>query len=380
MDVPFRPSPRRSLGVEIELAVVDREKGGLVCAATDVLAEMGEQHADAAHPHAKNELYESMLEVVTGVCDTVAEARSDLERTVAEVQQHLEPRGLALMCAGVHPFSEWYELTQTPSERYATLVDAIQWPARRLMTHGVHFHVGVPSGEHAVAATNALVEHLPLFVALSASSPYWHGHDTGLASVRTKIFESMPTTGLPPHLADWADFERFMQTLVTAGSISSVREVWWDIRPHPDFGTVELRMCDGIPTLREVMSLAAVAQCLVTVLTEQHDDGRPQPPPRDWVARENKWRAARYGVDAQLVTDESGRTEPLRDAVERLVTSLVPTAERLGCADELIGTLEILEHGPSYVRQRAIVDDGGTLSDVVRALRSEFEHDQPGAR
>jgi carboxylate-amine ligase len=379
MDIEFRSSPRSTLGVEVELAVVDAEKGGLVCAATEVLAELGEKHTGGVHPRAKNELYESMLEVVTGVCETVAEARADLEGTIAVVQAHLEPRHLALICPGVHPFSEWYELTQTRSDRYDELIEAIQWPARRLMSHGVHFHVGVRSGEHAVAVTNALVHYLPLFVGLSASSPYWHGHDTGLASVRTKIFEAMPTTGIPPRLEDWADFERFMETLVNAGSIKSVREVWWDIRPHPDFGTVELRMCDGIPTLREVTSLAAAAQSLVTVLAERYDNGEELPAPRDWIARENKWRAARYGIEAQLVVDESGRLEPLRTRVEQMVEELAPTAERLGCADELHRVLDILEHGPSCVRQRRVVAEGGSLRDVVQSLRREFETDQPGA-
>ena len=379
MQVEFRGSPRSTLGVEVELAVVDVEKGGLVCVASPVLAELGEGYTGGEHPRAKNELYESMLEIVTGVCETVPEAKADLSRTLHELQQHLEPRDLALACAGVHPFSEWYELTQTASERYTELVEAIQWPARRLMTHGVHFHVGVRSGEKAVAINNAIVTHLPVFVALSASSPYWHGHDTGLASVRTKIFESMPTTGLPPRLEDWADFESFMGTLIAAGSISSVREVWWDVRPHPDFGTVELRMCDGIPTLHEVAALAALAQCLVTRMDEQLDAGETLPVPREWVARENKWRAARYGIDAQLVVDESGRLEPLRDAVVRLVDELAPTAAALGCSDELQDVLGILEVGPSYVRQRRIVEAGGTLRDVVASLRRELATDRPGA-
>jgi carboxylate-amine ligase len=379
MKVEFRGSPRSTLGVEVELAVVDLEKGGLVCAATEVLAEMGEQQTDATHPHAKNELYESMLEIVTGICDTVAEAKADLSRTMAEVQRHLEPRDLALACAGVHPFSEWYELTQTPSQRYTDLIEAIQWPARRLMTHGVHFHVGVRTGERAVAINNALVTYLPHFVALSASSPYWHGHDTGLASVRTKIFESLPTTGLPPRLDGWAEFEAFMGALINAGSISTVREVWWDVRPHPDFGTVELRMCDGIPTLHEVSSLAALAQSLVARMDAQLDAGEPLPVPRDWVARENKWRAARYGIDARLVVDESGRTEPVADAVARIVDELGPTAESLGCATELRAVLEILDHGPSYLRQRRIVAAGGNLHDVVASLRRELVTDRPGA-
>jgi carboxylate-amine ligase len=379
MDVEFHASEPNTLGVEIEYALVDVAKGGLVCCATPVLEELGRDHPDGVHPKAKNELYQSTLEVITGINHTVAEARADLEGTTREVQAALAPRGVGLACPGVHPFSEWYDLTRTQSARYDALVENIQWPARRLMTHGVHFHVGVRTREKAIAITNALVTYLPYFVALSASSPYWHGHDTGLASVRTKIFEALPTTGLPPRLADWAEFETFMGALVTAGAIESVREVWWDIRPHPDFGTVELRMCDGIPTMREVTALAAMAQSLVAHLDAMHDRGEELPVPRDWIARENKWRAARWGVDAQVVVDVSGRCEPLRDGVRSIVAMLTPTARDLGCVDELLAVLDILESAPSYARQRRIVADGGSLVDVVASLQRELLTDRPGA-
>lgn len=379
MDVEFCGSPRNTLGVEVELAVVDDETGALLCVASDVIAGLASGRTDGAHPFAKNELYESVIEVITGINDTVAEAKADLSGTVAEVQAALAPRGASLICPGVHPFAEWAGLRQTRTERYDQLVDSIQWPARRLMTSGVHFHVGVRSGEHAVAVTTGLIATLPHFLALSASSPFWHGHDTGLASVRTKIMESLPTNGLPPRLHTWTEFERFMGTMINAGSISSVREVWWDVRPHPDFGTVELRMCDGLPTLHEVASLAALAQCLVADLEQRADAGETLFVPSEWVARENKWRAARFGADAHLVVDDSGRTEPLADGVHRLVEHLAPQADRLGCADELKSVLGILDTGPSYRRQRQVVADGGTTRDVVAALRRELVTDRPGA-
>jgi carboxylate-amine ligase len=380
MRVDFQASSTSSLGVEIELGLIDIETRELTCIASDVLAEVGSGHPGGEHPRAKHELYESTIEVITGICTTVAQARADLSATVDEIRAVIEPRGAALEGAGLHPFSRWFDLVQTPGERYAELVNRIQWPARRLMTHGVHFHVGVRSAEKAIAFTNALTHYLPHFVALSASSPYWHGHDSGLASVRTKIFEAMPTAGLPPNLNSWADFEHFMATLIRAGSIKTVREVWWDIRPHPDFGTVELRMCDGIPTLTEVASLAALAQSLVDHLDQQYDAGQTLPSPRDWIRRENKWRAARDGIDASIVIDDNGSVQPIRESIDELVTTLMPTAERLQCADELRGLLSIMEHGPSYQRQRAVVTAGGSLSDVVDLLRDEMITDIPGGR
>jgi len=256
----------------------------------------------------------------------------------------------------------------------------MQWLARRMQIFGVHFHVGVRSAEKSIAIANALTAYIPHFLALSASSPYWHGRDTGLASSRSKVFENLPTAGLPYRMNDWREFEQFMDTLVTANAITSIREVWWDIRPHPDFGTVELRICDGIPTLREVAGLAAMAQSLVEWLDTLLDRGYTLPVPREWVIRVNKWRAVRYGLDADIIGDDQGTQVPLRQSVRELVEELTPVASRLGCIEELSFNLETLDLGPSYLRQRRIVADGGSLWAVVGALVEEMATDRPGAR
>ena len=245
------------------------------------------------------------------------------------------------------------------------------------MIHGVHFHVGVPSGDHAVAITNALTGLLPHFVALSASSPYWFGDDTGLASMRTKIFESMPSASLPPDLADWAAFEDLATILVKAGTIETVKELWWDIRPSPNWGTVELRMCDGMATLTELVALAALAQSAVAYLCARIDAGDPLGREAEWVLRENKWRAARYGIDARLVHGDGSVTE-LAEDVREWVARVRPFAQELGGEAELGGVLDILDRTPSYARQRAVVQDGGTLTDVVELLRREFLNDRVG--
>ena len=372
MQIDFRASPAPTLGIEVELGLVDRVTRALQPGAPDILAEIGSIFPEGLHPKAKPELLRCTVEVITGICDTVAEARADLEATLAEVTEAADARDLALMCSGTHPFSHWRDQQVTDNPRYAALVETIGWPARRLAIHGIHFHVGVPSGEHAVAIVGALTYHLPVLLALSASSPYWSGLDTAMASSRTKVFEGLPTAGLPPRLGTWSDFEQVMGTLMTAGVISSIREIWWDIRPHPDFGTVEIRVCDGMATMGEVCALAALAQCLVADLIDRIDNGLPLPGVGEWVVRENKWLAARFGLDADLIVDDQGNRRPTRDVAADLVAGLGPVADRLGCRAELDHIGVIIDRGPSYQRQRAIVDAGGTLPDVVDLLVGEW--------
>jgi carboxylate-amine ligase len=373
MEIHFNSSERSSLGVEMELAMVDRATGELVSLASDVLGELGGPHG-GEHPFAKHELLECCVEIVTDVCSTVGEARKDLEATLAQVRGAAAARQAEIMCAGTHPFSDWAVQQISPNPRYHALVEEMQWLARRLQIFGIHVHVGVRSPDKAIAIANALAFYIPHFLAVSASSPYWVGTDTGLASARSKIFEGLPTAGLPYQLDGWPEFEQFMTTLVCANSIRTIREVWWDIRPHPNFGTIELRICDGAPTLTEVAGIAALSQCLVEWMDSLHDRGYSLPRYRDWVIRENKWRAARHGVDAEIVTDEAGTTRPLGEALHELVEELRPVSRKLGCEEELRTVLAMAER-PSYRRQRAIVAEGGTVVDVAHALVGELRAD-----
>jgi carboxylate-amine ligase len=254
----------------------------------------------------------------------------------------------------------------------------MQWLARQLQIFGVHVHVGVRAPEKAIPIVNALTYYVPHFLALSASSPFWMGSDTGLASSRSKVFEQLPTAGLPYQLSGWDQFENLMETLIASHAVQSVREVWWDIRPHPGFGTVELRICDGLPTLREVGAVAALSQCLVDQFNTQLDRGYSLPRPTSWLVRENKWRAARYGLDARILIDDSGATRPLRDAIAELLDDLSPLAGRLGCSEELADAAAILETGASYQRQRAVAERaGGDLTAVVDSLIQEMAEDRP---
>jgi len=370
--IAFNPSPKPTIGIEVELELIDLRTGQLASHSTEILTELGKAHEDGVHPKAKHELFESCIEIITGVCDTVGQARLDLEETLNEVRQAAGARGLTVVCSGSHPFSLWSEQSISPNERYESLVHEMAWMARRLQIFGVHVHVGVRSPDKAITITNAIGNHIGHFLALSASSPFWEGHDTGLASARSKVFEGLPTAGLPANVANWEQFEQYMTTLVAAGAISTVREVWWDVRPHPDFGTVELRMCDGLATLAEVASIAALAQCLVVHVDRLDDHGNAPQRHKDWVMGENKWRAARHGLDAQLIVDEQGTTMSARDAIAELVRELEPISVELGCAAELNGVLTIIEHGPGYARQREASEGGTNLWAVVDMLAREL--------
>ena len=379
MQIPFASSPRSSVGIEWELEIVDRETRELATAASDILTEIGAGHEDGEHPKAKHELLESTIEVISGVSTTVGQATADLAGTVVEVAAAAQRRGLGLLCSGTHPTTDWRTQQISPNPRYAMLVEEMQWLARRLQIFGVHVHVGVRAPEKVMPIVNALTTYVPHLLALSASSPYWVGHDTGLASARSKVFEGLPTAGLPYQLSGWPEFERYMETLIAARTIRSVREVWWDIRPHPGFGTVELRICDGLPTLREVGLTAAISQCLVEQFDRQLDQGYTLPTPAAWVVRENKWRAARHGLDAEVVVDDSGTTRPLRDVVADLADDLEPLARRLGCSDELRVVDEVLARGSSADRQRAVAAAAdGDLRAVVDSLLAEFRDDRIG--
>ena len=372
MRIHFSASERSSLGIEWELELVDLDTGELAAGADEILAELAPAEG-IEHPKAKHELLQSCVEVITGVCTTVAEARADLAGTVAEVQAAAAKRDLGVLCSGTHPTTRWSTQRISAGELYRMLVERNQRMAQQLQIFGVHVHVGVRSADKVMPIVNALLDYVPHFLALSASSPFWLGGDTGLASYRSKVFEGLPTAGLPYQLHDWDEFEHYMELLIKTRAIETVREVWWDIRPHPDFGTVELRVCDGLPTLDEVTAVAAMAQCLVEQMDGQLDRGFQLPEPRAWVVRENKWRAARYGLDAEIVVDARGTVRPVRAAIHELIDDLTPSARRLGCEDELVLVPRILEHGASYQRQRRVAASaGGELRPVVDALLEEM--------
>ena len=283
MAIAWTPSSGPTLGIEWEVQLIDaqtrmlRQDAGLVLAGLRGLQESGE------HPKMRHELMQSTVEVVTGICGTVAEAKADLAITVKELQRTAEPHGIVLAGAGTHPLSDWRDAKMAPSQRYAELVEQLQWPARRLQTMATHVHVGLRDADRAMPIVNALAAYLPHLLGLTASSPYWSGIDTGLASCRSVVFGALPNTGPPPGLPDWKTFEDYMDTQLRAGTIRTIKEVWWDVRPHPDFGTIETRIADAVPTFREVGMLAAIVQCLVQLFDTQLDRGYQLPSRSSWV-------------------------------------------------------------------------------------------------
>ena len=376
MAIDWNPSRGATLGVEWELQLIDARTRALRQEASEVLAALPELGEASEQSKIRYELMQSTLEVATGICSTVAEAKQDLRTTIAQLQRVTDARDMMLTCAGTHPFSNWRDAKMAPVQRYAELVDQMQWLVRKIQLFSVQVHVGLADGSRAIPIINALARYLPHFLALTASSPFWNGEDTGLASCRTVVFGDLPTAGPPHRLSDWKEFEDYMETLLRAGTIRSIKEVWWDIRPHPDFGTIEIRTCDGVPTLREIGMAAALSQSLVQLFSQQLDRGYQLPSPATWVVRDNKWRATRYGLDAIVITDDSGATAPIRDELYELVRELEPVADRLGCGDELAVVSEVLERGASYERQRAVMADGGGLTEVVDALVTEFAEDR----
>lgn len=374
MEIEYGSSRRSTIGLEWELACVDHSSGELAPAAPEVLARLHAEDGD--FPQATAELLTNTVEIVSGPHDRVRDAVGDLTTMIDRTRELTDPLGIDLMCSGTHPFSQWFQQRVTPDkDRYAKLIDRTQWWGRQLMIWGVHMHVGIEDREKALPILNGLLGYYPHFQALSASSPFWVGEDTGYASNRAMMFQQLPTAGLPPQLGAWANYEQLVDDLTTVGVIDDHTELRWDVRPSPRWGTVELRFCDGLPTVQELGSLAALAQCLVEELSTRLDAGDDIEMLQPWFVRENKWRAARYGLDATIIRTAGGDQSPVRDDLLALLARLEPTAERLGCSEELGGIHTILAAGASYERQRAVAAaNGGSLRAVVGALVDELRN------
>ncbi len=359
METNFGASAPYTVGVEEEFQLVDPTSLALVPAIEAVLAARDARGLSA--DFVTSELSASCLETRSPVCGTVAELAMELSALRRRVQDLVEGCGVRLAAAGTHPFSDALEQPITERKRYRRVEEKMGWAARMQVIYGLHVHVAVPDTERAIRAVNALSRHVPLFVALSANSPFWHGSDTRLSSTRVKVFDLVPRSGLPPRFRSWEDFECYVSVLVDAGSIPDYTWCWWDVRPHPKLGTVELRAPDAQTDATRTASLAALAQCLVATA----DEHQPENP---LLTQENKWRAARHGLDARFHNFSTGRSVAAHDAVRDLVRTLHPVAQDLGCEAELEGVLEILEGGTGAEKQRAVLGERGSLWDVVAYL------------
>lgn len=373
----FASSERSTVGIEWELALVDADSGDLRQVASTVLDAV--RPADGGeHPAIRQELLLNTVEVVSGVCRTIGEAGADLQRAVDEVRAITDPLRVELMCAGTHPFARWAQQKVTDKKRYATLIDRTQWWGRQMLIYGVHVHVGIEDRDKVLPISRALLTCFAHLQSLSASSPFWGGKDTGYASNRALMFQQLPTAGLPFQFERWDDLEAYVADMLHTGVIDAFDEVRWDVRPSPRFGTIETRICDGSPTLLEVTALAALTHCLVEHFSTMLDRGEDLPVMPTWFVQENKWRSARYGMDAIIITNAAGDEELVTDAVGRLLVDLEPVAERLGCAAELDAVRVILRRGASYQRQRAVARrNAGELDAVVASLVAEMRAGRP---
>jgi len=373
MKIDFASSKQSTLGVEWELALVDAETGELASVANEVLRGVAARHPeldeDDEHPHIKQELLLNTVELVTGICTTVAEAKADLSDSLAAVRDVTDPMGVEIFSAGSHPFSPPQLQPVTDKERYAKLIDRTQWWGRQMVIYGVHVHVGLDSRDKVLPVLDGLVNYFPHFQALSASSPFWGGEDTGYASHRALMFQQLPTAGLPFQFSSWEDYESYVQDMFTTGVIDTLSEIRWDIRPVPALGTIEMRISDGLATLEEVGALAALTQCLVDEFSTILDNGGTIPTMPPWHVQENKWRAARYGLDAIIILDAAGNEQLVTDHLRATIRRLEPVAAKLGCSAELADVEKIIQRGAGYQRQRRMAaENGGDLRAVVLDL------------
>ena len=366
----YNSSPSPTIGVEMEIWLVDKASRRLTSKAQSFLERFQEE------PFVKKELWQCMIELNTRVCNDVKEARLDLAGSIARLERAADDLGTQLVSSGTHPYDTWRDLETTSDERYARLLEVHAWTARRLLICGLHAHVGVGSADKAIAVMNSVVSYLPHMLALSASSPFWHQWDTGLQSSRSKVFEGLPKAGLPPYIRNWAEFVKLMRTLLNSHTIQSIREIWWDVRPHIGFGTVEMRICDALPTLNETMALVAFAQTLVVHFCDLYDQGHPLPVLMRWTLVENKWRAIRQGLDAKIIRNERGDVVPIVDHLKETLELLAPTADRLGATADLKYLEKIVECGNSAMRQRRIWEATHDWIKVVDGLAWEFSNNQ----
>lgn len=359
----FTPNTSPTIGVEIELQLIDSRELAL-CSRIDQLLAVLPPHLNE---FVKPELMQCYVEINTRVCRTVREAGDDLREKLVELESLIQPMGIRLLWSGTHPFSSWRHQKITVLERYHRLVTMMEDIVRRLVTFGLHVHIGVDSGDKAVMVCDRMLHYLPLLLALSANSPFWEGRSTGLQSNRSKIMEGLPTAGLPYQMRNWSEYVWLVKHLKETGFINSVREIWWDIRPQNDFGTVEVRVCDIPPNLEHVMALTALIQCLVHTISNEIDEGTFLPEYHPMMVEQNKWRATRYGADAALVSSRDFQQRSVPQLVDELILKLTPAAIELNCLTEL-QSLATLPPNSGARRQTEIYEATGSRRKVVEKI------------
>jgi glutamate---cysteine ligase / carboxylate-amine ligase len=367
--IDFHHNSRPTVGIELELGLIDAETMALSSSYGLLSARLtADGHQDAEATRYKPELMQCVIEINTDVCETIGDADRDLTEKLLIVQSAADALGLRLWWGATHPFSQWTEQRITPDERYLQLVSLLQEMARRLVTFGLHVHVGVDSGDKAVMICDRIMRHLPTLLALSVSSPFWEGRITGLHSHRSKIMEGLPTAGLPTLMRNWSEYVWLVNHMIDTGFINTIREIWWDVRPHHNFGTVEVRICDMPGNLQDTLAIAAFIQCLVKALSDEIDQGTYQHDSHPMMVQQNKWRAARFGNRAILVDSYTHQTAPVAQVVDEMVATLMPTAVELRCNSYLNHCIEMARNPSAAQRQLDILAATNDPREIVRQL------------
>ncbi len=357
--------PSYTLGVEEELMIVDAETLDLTNSIEGLLADLAEMPAEG---EVKPELMESVCEIATTPVRNAAEAGIQLRSLRARVHQAAAGRGLAIGSAGTHPFALWEDQRIVSRPRYRDLIAGLQFVARQEIIFGIHVHVGIDDPDKAVHVTNGMRVHLPLLLALSANSPFWRGDRTNLDSTRTPIFRAFPRVGIPPRYDDFADWARRIQFMYESKVIRDYTYLWYDVRPHPNFGTVEVRVMDSQTRVEHTLALAALVQAMVKELAEHYEEGGKLSRYPYEMLDENKWLAARHGMESELVDLPDTARVPARELAQRLIERLRPHARELGSLAEFECLTDILENGNGASRQVVVFGANHDLREVVREI------------
>ncbi|MEO8091651.1 MAG: YbdK family carboxylate-amine ligase [bacterium] len=356
--------PAFTIGVEEELMILDGETLDLAQEIETILANV----PDDLDGDVKPELMQAVLEVATTPCPDVATASRQLVGLRREVGAIAEARGLVIGAAGTHPFALWEEQLIVDRPRYRELAAELAFIARRELIFGTHVHVGIEGADKAIYVADGIRRYIPLMLSLSANSPFWRGEATGMMSARTPIFRAFPRIGVPPHYGTWENYSHRVETMMRAGAIDDYTYLWWDVRAHPNLGTVEIRVFDQQTRIEHTVSLAALTVCLAHRLCALYDDDEPLVEQPTELIDDNKVRAALRGMDGELVDFRAGRQIPAPVMAERLLAELAEHADELGCRAELDGVRDLLERGTGARRQLEMRDRNGDMRGLVREI------------
>lgn len=358
-----------TLGIEEEFQMVDRQTGQL-CSHVLTILEKG---APVFGEKIKPEMLQSAVEIVTEICPDIGSARRELRELRRTLQELLAEDGVGLISAGTHPDASWRDQLSVPNPRYTELEEELQDIARSILIFGLHVHVGIENQEMAVLIMNQARNWLPQLLALSANSPFWGGHFTGIKSYRSVVWRPFPRSGIPDVFPTWSDFDNYVQTLIRTGCIDNGKKIWWDIRPHPFFSTVEFRICDMPATFEDTIAITALCQALVAKLAWLHTHGMTVPSLPRSLLEENKWRAMRYGLDADVLDFTRNRSLPMRQAVSEMLDFVDDVLTDLGSRPEIEYLRSLLEdtRGTGADRQIAVYQRTGSIKEVVRYLMEQ---------